>query len=243
MIIIFVSLSGLIIDRGVVESQLLNFFQNRAGERATLFLGEILESIKRSEAHLLFSFVGFFIMIYGLLHFFNALKKSFFQIFRVHFGPEKTIQKTFINYIKSLSFSFYLALMVFVLVFVSIVAPFVLSFSSKILGLQIFTKIPLADLFIVLILTLVFLAIMYKSVSLNSLSWKSALIGAAFGTLLFSLLNVVLVLYFKLFDSAHAIYGASGSLIAFLLWVYYSSQILLIGALTSSIVNKTNIKQ
>jgi len=84
---------------------------------------------------------------------------------------------------------------------------------------------------------------MYKSVSLNSLSWKSALIGAAFGTLLFSLLNVVLVLYFKLFDSAHAIYGASGSLIAFLLWVYYSSQILLIGALTSSIVNKTNIKQ
>lgn len=239
MLVIFVSIGGLVMDQGVVETQLVSFAENRAGEEVASFLMEAIDSIKKSEAHLIFSFIGLFIMIYGLMHFFNALKHSLFSIFEVDLGKEKTIKKTLFNYIKSILFSFYLAIMFFALVFVSIITPIILSFSSNFLGFL--TKIPLLDLVIALTLTLLILSVMYKNVSLNRISWRSAFLGAVSGALLLSLLNIVLVFYLKLFDGAHAIYGASGSLVAFLLWVYYSSMILLIGALVSSLVEKPKL--
>lgn len=239
MILIIVALSGLFVDQGLVEARLLTFFQNKAGEQSVPFINDLMEGMRQSKSHLTFSFIGFFVTLYGLSHFFNTLKASFFAIFGVDLGMGKNLKKTFINYLKSFAFSVYLVFLILMIVFISVIAPLLLSFSANFFGLEFFAKSQFLSFSIVFISTVLLLSLMYKTVSGKRTSWKSSIAGAVICTILFALLNAALILYFNLFYVSDAVYGASGSFIAVLLWVYYSTQVLLIGAVVAAI-SKTN---
>jgi membrane protein len=72
-------------------------------------------------------------------------------------------------------------------------------------------------------------AVIYKTLPDILLSWRDVWVGAVFTAGLFSLGNYAIGLYLR--DSAVASsFGAAGSLIALLLWVYYSAQIFFLGA-------------
>src|SRR5690606_36903796 len=61
------------------------------------------------------------------------------------------------------------------------------------------------------------------------IAWRDTVIGAAVTAVLFTLGKIALGLYLSYGSTASA-YGAAGSLAALLIWLYYSSQILFIGA-------------
>jgi len=241
LIIIFIGVSGLIIDRSLAETTLLSYFQNKVGDRSVFFLQETIESLKKSESHLTFSFIGFLITFYGLLHFFKDLKKSFFLIFDVSLGFEKSLKKTFGNFLKSLSFSFFLAFLILLLIFISAVLPLIISFGADTLGWHFFAKNSILNFIIVFIATILILSLMYKIVSLDKITWKSAFIGALLSAALLTFLNVGLLGYLNLFHTSNAIYGVSGSFITLLLWIYYSTQILLIGAVVAAMAKANQI--
>lgn len=72
-------------------------------------------------------------------------------------------------------------------------------------------------------------AVIFKVLPEVALSWRDVWIGALFTALLFSLGKVAIGLYLGRSEVASG-FGTAGSLIALLLWVYYSSQIFFLGA-------------
>lgn len=72
-------------------------------------------------------------------------------------------------------------------------------------------------------------AVIYKTLPDAPLSWRDVWIGAAFTAGLFSLGKYTIGLYLGRSGIASS-FGAAGSLIALLLWVYYSAQIFFLGA-------------
>jgi membrane protein len=72
-------------------------------------------------------------------------------------------------------------------------------------------------------------AVIYKALPAAPLSWSDVWIGAAFTAGLFSLGKYAIGLYLGSSGVASS-FGAAGSLIALLLWVYYSAQIFFLGA-------------
>jgi membrane protein len=72
-------------------------------------------------------------------------------------------------------------------------------------------------------------AVIYKMLPAKSLSWGEVWIGAAFTTVLFSLGKYGIGLYLSS-SGITSSFGAAGSLIALLLWIYYSAQIFFLGA-------------
>ena len=72
-------------------------------------------------------------------------------------------------------------------------------------------------------------AVIYKTLPDAPLTWRDVWIGAAFTAGLFSLGKYVIGLYLGNSGVASS-FGAAGSLIALLLWVYYSAQIFFLGA-------------
>lgn len=72
-------------------------------------------------------------------------------------------------------------------------------------------------------------AVIYKALPDVRLSWRDVLIGAAFTAVLFSVGNYVIGAYLGR-RGVSGSFGAAGSLIALLLWVYYSAQIFFFGA-------------
>jgi membrane protein len=79
-----------------------------------------------------------------------------------------------------------------------------------------------------LILT-VFLALVYRIMSGRRIAWGYVLYGAGITALLFAA-GKTLIGLFLAYTSTVSAYGAAGSLVAFLIWVYYSSQIFFFGA-------------
>jgi membrane protein len=79
-----------------------------------------------------------------------------------------------------------------------------------------------------ILLTLAFAAI-YKVLPDVSIGWRGVWIGALVTALLFLLGEALIALYLSRAAVASA-YGAAGSLLAMLLWIYYSSIVLLVGA-------------
>ena len=74
-----------------------------------------------------------------------------------------------------------------------------------------------------------FFALIYKALPDVRMHWRDVLLGAFFTALLFTLGRSLIGLYLGR-AGATSIYGAAGSLVLVLLWVYYSAQILLLGA-------------
>lgn len=72
-------------------------------------------------------------------------------------------------------------------------------------------------------------AAIYKTLPDASVAWHDAWVGAVFTAVLFSLGKYVIGLYLGNSDVASS-FGAAGSLIALMLWVYYSAQIFFLGA-------------
>lgn len=72
-------------------------------------------------------------------------------------------------------------------------------------------------------------AVIYKTLPDAPLSWRDVWIGAAFTAGLFSLGKFLIGLYLRNSDVTSG-FGAAGSLIALLLWVYYSALIFFLGA-------------
>jgi membrane protein len=70
---------------------------------------------------------------------------------------------------------------------------------------------------------------MYKILPDVSVAWHDVWIGAVVTSLLFSVGKMLIGLYLAR-SSVASVYGAAGSLVIILLWVYYSSQIILLGA-------------
>jgi membrane protein len=86
------------------------------------------------------------------------------------------------------------------------------------------------------VITLLF-AMMYKIIPDVKLSWSDVWIGAAATGLLFSLGKFVIGLYLGTSTLSSA-YGAAGSLVIILVWVYYSAQILFFGAEFTKVYTK-----
>ncbi|HEY2589726.1 MAG TPA: YihY/virulence factor BrkB family protein [Tepidisphaeraceae bacterium] len=88
----------------------------------------------------------------------------------------------------------------------------------------------------VVALTLIF-AMVFKTVPDAEIEWKSTLIGAVLTAVLFALGKYALALYFRFAAPASA-FGAVGSLAAVLIWIYYSAQIALFGAVFTQVYAK-----
>jgi membrane protein len=78
------------------------------------------------------------------------------------------------------------------------------------------------------LLTLIF-ALIYKMIPRVHVSWRDVWTGAGVTAVLFVLGKFLLGLYLGKSDTVSA-YGAAGSLVLVMVWVYYSSQIFLLGA-------------
>jgi membrane protein len=80
-------------------------------------------------------------------------------------------------------------------------------------------------------------ALIFKVLPDVSIPWKSVWIGAAITALLFTVGKYLIGLYLG-HSSVGSAYGAAGSLVVLIVWIYYSAQILLFGAEFTQVYSK-----
>jgi membrane protein len=91
------------------------------------------------------------------------------------------------------------------------------------------------NLVVLLLISTVLFAMIYKALPRVQLSWSDVSLGAAVTAVLFILGKYLISLYLA-YGSVASGYGAAGSLVVVLVWVYYSSQVFLYGAAFTRVV-------
>jgi membrane protein len=122
--------------------------------------------------------------------------------------------------------------MVFVIGFLLLVSQFLttsLTFLSRyVMGGPGWASVAI-DLVVSTVLVTLLFAALFRVLPDAQLTWKEALLGAAVTAVLFKIGQYAQALYFTYAATASA-YGAAGTVIVILLWVYYSCWILFFGA-------------
>ncbi len=101
--------------------------------------------------------------------------------------------------------------------------------TALVAGVGVSVLAPLADFAVSALVASLLFALIYKFLPDAPIAWADALWGGALTSVLFNLGKLLIGLYLGRSAVASA-YGAAGSLVVTLLWIYYSAQIVLFGA-------------
>ena len=123
-----------------------------------------------------------------------------------------------------------LALVLMASLIVSTVLALVQRFFVGFFPLRVGVLSETANLLVSLAAISVLFALIFKYVPDVPISWRDVGIGSVFTAILFSVGKSVLAIYFGTVGVGST-YGAAGSLVAFIVWVYYSAQIFFFGAI------------
>ncbi len=228
LLIIIIAIAAQVFERSLVQQQLVRQIATLVGQTGAEAIEAILENASEPEDSLLAAIVSIITLLLGASGVFGQLYDALNTIWEVQAKPGRGILGT----VKDRFFSFTMVLGVGFLLLVSLIISTALqAFNELVSGILpsfLFLAQTLNFLISFAVVTILF-ALIYKVVPDVRVAWRDVWIGALVTAFLFAVGKWAIGLY--LGNSAPgSTYGAAGSLIVLLLWVYYSAQILFLGA-------------
>ena len=229
LLLVIVSLAGIIYGQDAAQGKIFAELNKFVGSGAANQIQEIIKNISKSKDTVFAIIAGSITLFIGTTGVFIEIQDSINQIWRVKAKPKKGWIKLITN--RVLSFSMVIGLG-FLLIVSLVINGVILALSEKI-------QIYFPDLTILvinsfnLILTFIVISalfgIIFKFLPDVLIDWKDVRMGAFFTAILFMVGKFLIGLYIEKVGPGSA-YGAAGSLIVILIWVYYTSAILFFGA-------------
>jgi membrane protein len=229
LLVIVISIAGFIIGSNeVVQEQLIDQVGSLAGTQTAEQVNDLIARTNKPQQGVVGAIVGVVTLLFGATGLFGQLQSSLNAIWDVEEKPSGGI----LGMVKDRFLSFTMVLGLSFLLLVSLVISaglaIVNNYFSGLLGGAVILAQAINFIFSTAVITLVF-ALIFKILPEIEIAWSDVWVGALITALLFNVGKSLIGLY--LGNSAVAsVYGAAGSLIVLLLWVYYSAQILFLGA-------------
>jgi membrane protein len=232
LLVIIIAITGLFWQRDAVQLQVMNQIQGLVGEQGATFVSDLLASASNPAEGITATIIGIITLLFGALGVFNELHNSLNIIWEVKEEETKGFLQTIKKVIFDRFLSFTMILGIGFLLLVSLVISAGLSAVQETIG----NAIPLSEIFLqivnlvisIAVITVLF-ALIYKFLPDAEIAWRDVWLGAFVTAVLFSLGKMLIGIY--LGNSAVASsFGAAGSLVLLLVWIYYSAQILFFGA-------------
>jgi membrane protein len=228
LIIVVIAIAGLAFGQEAVRGQLDNQIQGLVGAQAADAIQQMVASANQPETGTIASIIGVVTLLLGAGGLFGQLQDALNTVWGVEPKPNQGIIAT----IRARFLSFTMVLGIGFLLLVSLVVSAGLSalntWMSGLLPIPGFILQLINFVISFAVVTLLFMMI-FRILPDVDIAWRDVSLGAAVTALLFVIGKFLIGLYLGN-SSVASSYGAAGSFVVFLLWVYYSAQILLFGA-------------
>jgi membrane protein len=229
LLLIAIGVAGLVFGRDASQVQIIGAIQDIVGFHSARAILAMIESAgQRPDSGFFATIAGMILLLLGAAGVIGQLQDSLNAIWRVASktgrGVMGFVQDRLVSYSMVLGVGFLLVVSLVVSALLTAVSGIISGFlpidavTAHILGL-ILSFVFIAMLF----------AVIYKFVPDVRIAWRDVWIGAATASLLFSAGKFVIGFYLGQ-SMVTSIYGAAGSLVTLLLWVYYSSLMFFFGA-------------
>jgi membrane protein len=229
ILVIAVAIAGYVFGPNVAETHLLQQMQALLGDAGATAVQGLLASAHQSQAKGFAAAVGVITLLIGATSVFGELQNTLDYIWK---SCPRDDSVAWWRMLRSRMLSIGLILGVGFLLLVSLVAGAALAALGAWLGsfmVQWNVILPALDLLLSFGLSTVLFAMIYKYVPREALDWGDVWIGGVVTACLFTVGKLLIGLYLGR-SSLSSAYGAAGSIMVLLLWIYYSAQIFLLGA-------------
>ncbi len=248
ILIVIIGMLGYFLGESAVEGQIYQHLVDVLGQQSALQIEKAVASIGSPSENYWATLLGLVVLLFVATGVFYALQEALNQIFQVEELPRKTkLLENIIN--RALSIGVVLSIGGLLLlsmlsnailqqlsIWVKLNEPYLLNkipedFQQTRMIVQYMSSsfISVLNLCITLFLIALFFALLYKILPAVKLATKYVMAGALFAASLFWVGQIGLNYYIKNTNFVTA-YGAAGSLIVVLVWVYYNAQLIFLGA-------------
>jgi membrane protein len=228
ILVLAIAVAGYFFGVQAAQGKIINEISYLVGPNGATAVQALLASVRDPAAGLLATLVASLLLLVGATSVFVELKGSLDELW----GVEKSKLSPVSVLLRTRLLSFGLVLVLAFLLLISLVISAALNLLENYIGFVFSSS---ATIFSILSSLISFgviaslFAVIYKMLPDAPLSWHDVSMGATFTAGLFTLGKYLIGLYLGNSVVASG-FGAAGSIIALLLWVYYSAQIFFLGA-------------
>jgi membrane protein len=229
LLLIAIAIAGFFFGREAAQGQIFDQLRGLLGEASGKAMQDMVQNANTKPATgVMAALIGAVTLLFGASGVFGQLQTSLNSIWGVQPKPGRGVLGIIQDRILSFGFILVVGFLLLVsLLFTATIALVGEWFGGMVPGMEALIQILNSVLSLALI-TLLF-ATIFKFLPDAKIAWRDVWIGAFITAVLFTVGKFALGLYLGKSGVASS-YGAAGSLIVLLLWVYYSSQILFFGA-------------
>lgn len=229
LLIIVIAIAGAVFGEEAARGEIVGQIQGLVGRDGAEFIETAIENANKPATGRFASIISVVVLLFGASGVFAELQDALNTVWEVQAKPERGL----INVIRNRFLSFTMVLGVGFLLLVSLVASAALAATVNFFGHLLPPGLDfvwqLANFIFSFIVATVLFGLIYKVLPDVKIGWSDVWIGAAITSVLFSIGRYVLGQYLGN-SSFGSTYGAAGSLVVVLAWVYYAAQILFFGA-------------
>ena len=229
LLVIVTALLGFFFGKEAMQGQIYQQLSHLVGSVAALQIQDTIKNIHLDNNSYLASFISIIILFIGATSIFGEIQDSLNKIWGLRIKPKKVWWKLIIT--RLLSFSLILSIGAILIVsfvlnallnaFGDLISNYLKNYSGYIMGIT--------EAVLSLLVTGFLFSLIFKILPDAKIKWKDVLLGG-FVTAIFFTLGKMGIGYYIGKSKMSSLYGAAGSIIIFMVWVYYSSIILYLGA-------------
>jgi membrane protein len=225
LLIISIAVAGFVFGREAAQNQIVSTIQGLIGQESAQAVQAMIQNASnRPKTGMISTLLGGIVLLFGAGGVVGQLQTSLNTIWGVNAqadsGLHDFIRKRFISFAMVLGVGFLLLVSLAVSAFISGLTQFIGSF---------FGGVAVIDILISFGFVTFLFAMIYKFLPDVQIQWADVWVGAALTSLLFTIGKFLIGFYLGT-SGVTSVYGAAGSLITILLWVYYSALIFFWGA-------------
>lgn len=234
LLVILLSITGFLFGKDAINGQLYGEINKLVGSDAALQIQNSIQNIHVSSDNVFATTIGTIVLIIGATGIFGEIQDSLNRIWGLKIKARKVWWKVLID--RVISFSLILSLG-FVLVVSLVLNAIAAAISDKIMEMlpgvgNIFLFA--IDTVVTLLITTILFGCIFKVLPDAKIKWRDVSVGAFITACLF-LLGKYGIGFYLGSSKLGSIYGAAGSIMILMIWVYYSSAILYLGAIFTKV--------
>jgi membrane protein len=227
--LIITSLLGIILGQDEITRRILDEIQSLIGDEGAEFVATLIEDYGGADRNIPGTIIGVGAFLITSTTFFTILQNSINYIWRVRAKPKSNLLKALRN--RLLSFGLILSIGFILLVLLIIDAALSLfgDFLTAYIDEYAVMLIRIVNIIISFGVLMIIFALIYRYLPDARIKWNVTWVGAIITSALFVAGRYIIGLILGMADIG-VMYGAAGSVVIFLLWVFYASIILFFGA-------------
>ena len=227
LLLIVISVAGLFFGERAARGEIIDQLQDLMGVDGARAVQSLLASVNQPRAGILATLFGLCALVVGATTVIGELQNALDRIWRAPRRDESGVAKWLHSRLTSLGMIMGIGFLLMVSLLASAALATVQRWFGRYVDLGGFASA--VDFVLSLVFITVAFAMIYKLMPRVRVEWRDVWIGAVVTSLLFTVGKMAIGLYIGR-SAVASTFGAAASLVAMVVWVYWSAQIFLLGA-------------